>query len=75
MIIEEVDFKVFRKAVGFEFMKLRHKRSVTIRNTSLCCKIKPRDIDRMELGKKYRPQTYSELLSYYGKRIKIELVD
>ena len=74
-LIQNIENKTFRKAIGIEFAKLRRERNQKIEKVAAAVGAYPETLDRLELGHYTAYGLTARLLKYYNKDIKIELVD
>ena len=72
-LIQNIENKTFRKAIGIEFARLRRERNQEIEKVAVGAY--PETVDRIELGYYTAYGLTARLLKYYNKDIKIELVD
>ena len=75
ILIQNIENKTFRKAIGIEFAKLRRERNQEIEKVAAAVGAYPETVDRLELGYYTAYGLTARLLKYYNKDIKIELVD
>ena len=74
-LIQNIENKTFRKAIGIEFARLRRERNQEIEKVDAAVGAYPETVDRLELGYYTAYGLTARLLKYYNKDIKIELVD
>ena len=74
-LIQNIENKTFRKAIGIEFARLRRERNQEIEKVAAAVGAYPETVDRIELGYYTAYGLTARLLKYYNKDIKIELVD
>ncbi len=74
-LIQNIENKTFRKAIGIEFARLRRERNQEIEKVAAAVNAYPETVDRLELGYYTAYGLTARLLKYYNKDIKIELVD
>ena len=74
-LIQNIENKTFRKAIGIEFARLRRERNQEIEKVAAAIGAYPETVDRLELGYYTAYGLTARLLKYYNKDIKIELVD
>ena len=74
-LIQNIENKTFRKAIGIEFARLRRERNQEIEKVAAAVGAYPETVDRLELGYYTAYGLTARLLKYYNKDIKIELVD
>ena len=75
ILIQNIENKTFRRAIGIEFAKLRRERKQEIEKVAAAIGAYPETVDRLELGYYTAYGLTARLLKYYNKDIKIELVD
>ena len=75
ILIQNIENKTFRKAIGIEFAKLRRNHNQEIEKVAAAVGAYPETVDRLELGYYTAYVLTTRLLKYYNKDIKIELVD
>ena len=75
ILIQNIENKTFRKAIGIEFARLRRERNQEIEKVAAAVGAYPETVDRLELGYYTAYGLTARLLKYYNKDIKIELVD
>ena len=75
ILIQNIENKTFRKAIGIEFARLRRERNQEIEKVAAAIGAYPETVDRLELGYYTAYGLTVRLLKYYNKDIKIELVD
>ena len=73
ILIQNIENKTFRKAIGIEFARLRRERNQELEKVAVGAY--PETVDRIELGYYTAYGLTARLLKYYNKDIKIELVD
>ena len=73
-LIQNIENKTFRKAIGIEFARLRRERNQEIEKVAAAIGAYPETVDRLELGYYTAYGLTARLLKYYNKDIKIELV-
>ena len=73
-LIQNIENKTFRKAIGIDFARLRRERNQEIEKVAAAGAY-PETVDRLELGYYTAYGLTARLLKYYNKDIKIELVD
>ena len=74
-LIQNIENKTFRRAIGIEFARLRRERNQEIEKVAAAVGAYPETVDRLELGYYTAYGLTARLLKYYNKDIKIELVD
>ena len=74
-LIQNIENKTFRKAIGIEFARLRRERNQELEKVAAAVGAYPETVDRLELGYYTAYGLTARLLKYYNKDIKIELVD
>ena len=74
-LIQNIENKTFRRAIGIEFARLRRERNQEIEKVAAAIGAYPETVDRLELGYYTAYGLTARLLKYYNKDIKIELVD
>ena len=75
ILIQNIENKTFRRAIGIEFARLRRERKQEIEKVAAAIGAYPETVDRIELGYYTAYGLTARLLKYYNKDIKIELVD
>ena len=75
ILIQNIENKTFRRAIGIEFARLRRERKQEIEKVAAAVGAYPKTVDRLELGYYTAYGLTARLLKYYNKDIKIELVD
>ena len=75
ILIQNIENKTFRKAIGIDFARLRRERNQEIEKVAAAVGAYPETVDRLELGYYTAYGLTARLLKYYNKDIKIELVD
>ena len=75
ILIQNIENKTFRKAIGIEFARLRRERNQEIEKVAAAVDAYPETVDRLELGYYTAYGLTARLLKYYNKDIKIELID
>ena len=75
ILIQNIENKTFRRAIGIEFARLRRERKQEIEKIAAAVGAYPETVDRLELGYYTAYGLTARLLKYYNKDIKIELVD
>ena len=75
ILIQNIENKTFRRAIGIEFARLRRERNQEIEKVAAAVGAYPETVDRLELGYYTAYGLTARLLKYYNKDIKIELVD
>ncbi len=75
ILIQNIENKTFRRAIGIEFARLRRERKQEIEKVAAAIGAYPETVDRLELGYYTAYGLTARLLKYYNKDIKIELVD
>ena len=75
ILIQNIENKTFRRAIGIEFARLRRERNQEIEKVAAAVNAYPETVDRLELGYYTAYGLTARLLKYYNKDIKIELVD
>ena len=75
ILIQNIENKTFRRAIGIEFARLRRERKQEIEKVAAAVGAYPETVDRLELGYYTAYGLTARLLKYYNKDIKIELVD
>ena len=75
ILIQNIENKTFRRAIGIEFARLRRERNQEIEKIAAAVGAYPETLDRLELGYYTAYGLTARLLKYYNKDIKIELVD
>ena len=73
MITENMDLKEIRKALGLELFLLRRQKGMS--HMAHHIKIDRRVLDRAETGKPVPIYTLMRIISHYGKKVRIELVE
>ena len=73
-LIQNIENKTFRKAIGIDFARLRRERNQEIEKVAAAVGAYPETVDRLELGYYTAYGLTARLLKYYNKDIKIELV-
>ena len=74
-LIQNIENKTFRRAIGIECARLRRERNQEIEKIAAAVGAYPETVDRLELGYYTAYGLTARLLKYYNKDIKIELVD
>ena len=74
ILIQNIENKTFRKAIGIEFARLRRERNQEIEKVAAAVGAYPETVDRLELGYYTAYGLTARLLKYYNKDIKIKLV-
>ena len=74
ILIQNIENKTFRRAIGIEFARLRRERNQEIEKIAAAVGAYPETVDRLELGYYTAYGLTARLLKYYNKDIKIELV-
>ena len=74
ILIQNIENKTFRRAIGIEFARLRRERKQEIEKIAAAVGAYPETVDRLELGYYTAYGLTARLLKYYNKDIKIELV-
>nr|QIM10789.1 hypothetical protein PlAlph_6810 [uncultured Alphaproteobacteria bacterium] len=64
-----------KRLIGIELGSLRRERCLCLEEVAALTKLPPAAIDQLELGKLRTWRLYRELLNFYGKTLKIELID
>lgn len=67
--------KELKKLIGIELQKCRANKKLRLYTLSELSKISPQQIDALEIGYYRTWNIYQKLLNFYGKKIKIELID
>ena len=75
ILIQNIENKTFRRAIGIEFARLRRERKQEIEKVAAAIGAYPETVARLELGYYTAYGLTARLLKYYNKDIKIELVD
>lgn len=75
MIIENFNIKSVRRALGLELKNVRRERALSQEQLSEAASISTKDINAMEAGKGYLISGFRRLLKFYGKKVRIEIVD
>ena len=75
MITENMDLKEIRKALGLELFLLRRQKGMSLFHMAHHIKIDRRVRDRVETGKPVPIYTLMRIISHYGKKVRIELVE
>ena len=75
ILIQNIENKTFRRAIGIEFARLRRERNQEIEKVAAAVGAYPETVDRLELGYYTAYGLTARLLKYYNKDIKIELVE
>jgi hypothetical protein len=75
MIIENFNIKAVRRALGLELKNVRLERALSQEQLSEAASISTKDINTMEAGKGYLISGFRRLLKFYGKKVRIEIVD
>ena len=75
ILIQNIENKTFRRAIGIEFARLRRERKQEIEKVAAAIGAYPETVDRLGLGYYTAYGLTARLLKYYNKDIKIELVD
>ena len=75
ILIQNIENKTFRRAIGIEFARLRRERKQEIEKVAAAIGAYPETVDRLELGYYTAYGLTARLLKYYNKDIKIEHVD
>ena len=75
ILIQNIENKTFRRAIGIEFARLRRERNQEIEKVAAAIGAYPETVDRIELGYYTAYGLTARLLKYYNKDIKIELVN
>lgn len=75
MIIEKYNYYNVRKALGHDLWQLRHKASISQRSLALKLNLTQKEIDKIELGKGSAYAAIDKLLKFYGRRVKVELIE
>ena len=75
ILIQNIENKTFRRAIGIEFARLRRERKQEIEKVAAAIGAYPETVDRIELGYYTAYGLTARLLKYYNKDIKIELVN
>ena len=78
MIIEITDklrFNEVRKLIGKELERLRREREVSVEHLARQTRLTVKYVQRLEAGKGVPLFLLLRLLSFYGRNIKIELID
>ena len=75
ILIQNIENKTFRRAIGIEFARLRRERNQEIEKVAAAVGAYPETVDRLELGYYTAYGLTARLLKYYNKDIKIELID
>ena len=74
-LIQNIENKTFRKAIGIEFARLRREGNQEIEKVAAAVNAYPETVDRLELGYYTAYGLTARLIKYYNKDIKIEIVD
>lgn len=64
-----------KRLIGIELGSLRRERCLCLEEVAARTKLPTAAIDQLELGKLRTWRLYRELLNFYGKTLKIELID
>ena len=75
MITENMDLKEIRKALGLELFLRRRQKGMSLFHMAHHIKIDRRVLDRVETGKPVPIYTLMRIISHYGKKVRIEIVD
>lgn len=75
MIIENFNIKAVRRALGLELKNVRRERALSQEQLSEAASISTKDINTIEVGKGYLISGFRRLLKFYGKKVRIEIVD
>ena len=75
MITENMDLKEIRKALGLELFLRRQQKGMSLFHMAHHIKIDRRVLDRVETGRPVPLYTLMRIISYYGKKVRIELVE
>lgn len=75
MIIENFNIKAVRRALGLELKNVRRERALSQEQLSEAASLSTKDINTMEAGKGYLISGFQRLLKFYGKKVRIEIVD
>ncbi len=75
MIAENMDLKEIRKALGLELFLRRQQKGMSLFHMAHHIKIDRRVLDRAETGRPVPLYILIRIISYYGKKVRIELVE
>ena len=75
MIIENFNIKAVRRALGLELKNVRRERALSQEQLSEAASISTKDINTIEAGNGYLISGFRRLLKFYGKKVRIEIVD
>lgn len=75
MIIENFNIKAVRRALGLELKNVRRERALSQEQLSEAASISTKDINTIEASKGYLISGFRRLLKFYGKKVRIEIVD
>lgn len=75
MIVNKIDTKPFKKALGMELWQLRQQNNLTLNDLKIRTGFPEKLIERVELGRRVPIYLIIKLIELYRKKIKIELVD
>ncbi len=75
MIVNKIDTKLFKRALGQELWQERHKNNLTLSDLNMRTGFPAKLIERAELGRSVPIYIIIKLIELYQKKIKIELVD
>ena len=75
MITENMDLKEIRKALGLELFLRRQQKGMSLFHMAHHIKIDRRVLDRAETGRPVPLYTLMRIISHYGKKVRIELVE
>lgn len=64
-----------KRLIGIELGRVRRERRLCLEDVAAQTKMSMTAIDQLELGRLRTWRLYKELLAFYGKTLKIELVD
>ena len=75
MIAENMDLKEIRKALGLELFLRRQQKGMSLFHMAHHIKIDRRVLDRAETGRPVPIYSLMRIISHYGKKVRIELVE
>ena len=75
MIAENMDLKEIRKSLGLELFLRRQQKGMSLFHMAHHIKIYRRVLDRAETGRPVPLYTLMRIISHYGKKVRIELVE
>ena len=73
-ITDKLQFSKIRKLIGKELERLRREKEVSVEHLARQTRLKVKYVQRLEAGKGVPLFLLLRLLSFYGKKIKIELL-